>query len=194
MSITELEAQIGTHDGNPILLELSDPYSNVQIDGDNWQHFVTTIVNDLIDNYGSNEVQFITTSSETSNIVNSNPDAMLDYVISASWSESNLDDAIYEINQRRELIKRSGEIGYADYRLAGNELPRVIILVEDEDATILQDLAEKGSYAGIHIIVCNASLDDELKFDKGATNIELKPDNKAYLFNPMYPREDIDLI
>lgn len=194
MSITELEAQIGTHNGNPILLELSDPYANVQIDGDNWRHFVTMIVNGLIDNYGSNEVQFITTSSETSNIVDSNPDAMLDYVISASWSESNLDDAFYEINQRRELIKNSGEIGYADYRLAGNELPRIIILVEDEDAKVLQDLAEKGSYAGVHIIVCNASLDDELKFDKGATNIELKPDNKAYLFNPMYPREDIDLI
>ena len=138
--------------------------------GNSWERYIVHLLEDIMENYSPNEVEFISTGPEMNGLLMST-DSFIDYVDTISWNEST-SYLTAELERRLGLFEYNNAFNLHDYADRVEQLPALVVLVDEwtEDVQIIHDL---GKNLGLHLICGRyANLPEDIQGLAFTVNVE----------------------
>ena len=147
-----IAVSLGFEGDMPFVASLTDELPHAQVHGPAWEQFTINMLNDIMDNYSPEKVEFVSTGESMNGLLMSTHD-YLDYMHTVGWDSS----AAYltdELERRMGVFAHSNARNLTEYADKVEELPALIVLVDEwtDDVQIIHDL---GRNMGLHL-VCGA--------------------------------------
>ena len=144
-----IAVSLGTSNGLPFVASLNDETPHAQIYGSNWERYTVRLLEDMMENYSSQEIEFISTGTDMNGLLMSTENYM-DYMNTISWGEST-DYLTSELERRLGLFEHNNARNLREYADRVEDLPALVVLVDawTDDVQIIHDL---GKNTGVHLI------------------------------------------
>lgn len=175
MMAENIALSLGTANDNPFIAALTEENPHAQIYGNSWERYTIRLLEDMMENYSLNEIEFISTGPEMNGLLMST-DNFIDYVDTISWDEST-SYLTAELERRLGLFEYNNVFSLNDYADKVEQLPALVVLVDTwtEDVQIIHDL---GKNLGLHLI-CGRYTNFPEDFQDLAFTVDAESFNKA---------------